>query len=47
MFDDTSEISKKGARGVIKAFFEIIEKLRSEQETSYFALCHLNGILED
>jgi len=47
LFDDTSEQSKKGARGIIKAWFEVIEKLRSDQDTIYYALCHLNGILED
>jgi len=47
LLDDSAEKSKNTARTVIKAFFEILEKLRSDQELIYYALCHLDGILED
>jgi len=32
---------------VIKAFFQVLEQLRSDQELIYYSLCHLDGILED
>lgn len=30
LFDDTSEKSKTGARGVIKGFFRVIDKIQSD-----------------
>ena len=47
IFDDSSESNKKAARAAIKAMFEVINKIQSEIEISYYVLCHINGILED
>lgn len=47
LFDDSSEKNKLGARGVIKAFFGVIDKIQSDQDTTYYSLCQINGILED
>ena len=47
IFDDTAETHKKGARGIIKALFEVIQHIQSEEDVMLYALCQVNGILED
>ena len=39
--------NKKKAQMVIRAFFEIIKKVRSDNQVLSYALAHLDGILED
>lgn len=45
LFDESS--NKKKAQATLRAFFEVIKKVRSDDDLVKYALAYLDGILED